>query len=155
MEKVPHTPQKLPNKKDCYPWKEVRTTRFLFLCLQGEFSFDVCAEQILVCAPIAYRLLRSLALRSVCEQSRLLIHRCRGPPCLAAARSRSRSDNTPCCHSLRSRRFATHRRRLILVARRRANTVRPYTRKYCAVKIPLPSREGFGLRSVLTLRVAA
>ena len=26
---------------------------------------------------------------------------------LAAARSRSRSDNTPCCHSLRSRRYAT------------------------------------------------
>ena len=26
---------------------------------------------------------------------------------LASARSRSRSDNTPCCHSLRSRRYAT------------------------------------------------
>ena len=26
---------------------------------------------------------------------------------LAAARSRSRSDNTLCCHSLRSRRYAT------------------------------------------------
>ena len=43
---------------------------------------------------------------------RLLIHRCRGPPCLAAARSRSGSDTTPWCHSLPSRRFATHRRRL-------------------------------------------
>ena len=32
------------------------------------------------------------------------------PPILAAARSRSRSDTTPWCHSLRSRRFATSRR---------------------------------------------
>ena len=145
LKKAPHAPQKLPQKRNRYPRKEVRTTRFLFLCGIGEFSRTRTAIQTLVCAPLAYRLLRSLALRIVCGQRRLLIHRCRGPPCLAATRSRSRSDNTPCCHSLRSRRFATHRRRLILVARRRANTVRPYTRKCCAVKIPLPTGEGFGL----------
>ena len=38
----------------------------------------------------------------------------RGPPCLAAARSRSRSDSPPDYHSLRSRRFATSRGRLSL-----------------------------------------
>ena len=65
MKKVPHTPQKLPKQKYCYPRKEVRTTCFLFLCHEGEFSLAVCAEQILVCAPIAYRLLQSLALRGV------------------------------------------------------------------------------------------
>ena len=70
LEKVPHTPQKLPNKKNRYPWKEARTTRFLFLCREGEFSFAVRAVQILVSAPLAYRLLRSLALRKVSERWR-------------------------------------------------------------------------------------
>ena len=43
-----------------------------------------------------------------------LIHRKRSP-CLAAARSRHGSDNTPCCHSLPCRRFATSKGRLKLV----------------------------------------
>ena len=68
MKKVPHAPQKLPKKGYMYPWKEVQTTRFLFLCREGEFSFAVRAEQILVCAPIARGLLRSLALRGVGER---------------------------------------------------------------------------------------
>ena len=38
-----------------------------FLCGEGEFSFAVRAVQILVCAPIARGLLRSLALRGVGE----------------------------------------------------------------------------------------
>ena len=70
MEKVPHTPQKLPNKKNSYPWKEVRTTRFLFLCGEGEFSRTVTAIQTRVPAPLARRLLRSLALRKVSERWR-------------------------------------------------------------------------------------
>ena len=68
LKKSPRAPPKLPNKKDCYPWKEVRTTCFLFSCGGGEFSFAVCAVQILVCAPIARGLLRSLALRGVGER---------------------------------------------------------------------------------------
>ena len=67
MKKVPHTPQKLPKQKYGYPRKEVRTTRFLFLCLQGEFSRTVTAIQAPVPASLAYRLLRSLALRGVGE----------------------------------------------------------------------------------------
>ena len=68
LEKSPRAPPKLPNKRDCYPRKEGRTTRFLFLCSKGEFSFALTAVQILVCAPIARRLLRSLALRRVSER---------------------------------------------------------------------------------------
>ena len=41
-----------------------------------------------------------------------LIHRAEhGPPCLAAARSHSGKNNTPCCFLRPSCRFATHRRR--------------------------------------------
>ena len=47
--------------------------RFLFLCGEGEFSFAVRAVQILVCAPPARRLLRSLALRGVGEWWRLIL----------------------------------------------------------------------------------
>ena len=39
-----------------------------FSMLFGEFLFAVAAVQILVCAPLAYRLLRSLALREVSER---------------------------------------------------------------------------------------
>ncbi len=60
--------QKTPQTGYCYPWKEVRTTCFLFLCREGEFSFARTAVQILVCAPLAYRLLRSPTLRKVSER---------------------------------------------------------------------------------------
>ena len=68
LKKSPRAPPKLPNKRDCYPRKEVRTTRFLFSCGEGEFSFAVTAVQISVCAPPARGLLRSLALRDVGER---------------------------------------------------------------------------------------
>ena len=70
FEKDPSSSPKTPQKWDCYPRKEERTTCFLFSCGEGEFSLAVRAVQILVCAPLAYRLLRSLALRGVGERWR-------------------------------------------------------------------------------------
>ena len=47
------------------------------------------------------------------ELNRHLIRQPAAATCLAAARSRSRSDTTPWCHSLRSRRVATRWGRLL------------------------------------------
>ena len=108
----------------------MRTTCFLFLCLQGEFSFARTAIQTPVPASLARGLLRSLALRSVGEwwgRSKNARHKA----AMRRATARSPHKTATYCTSLGEKApppgGAGGGRVALLAVRRRRNNSRPFS----------------------------